>query len=112
MRPPLPLFLEEYDSTGVRWWGCAKNIIRWGLAGNAEVFSSRLHETRQLLRVFLTQSSRRSRRRGKSLAANMEHFTMNIYRMSSKFVVTVRIGAEVVEKGGTYEFKRRHRRNE
>ena len=43
---PLPLFLEEYDSTGVKWWGCAKNIIRWGLAGSVEVFSEWLNETR------------------------------------------------------------------
>jgi len=33
---PLPLFWEEYDSVGVRWWGCAKNVIRWELEGRAE----------------------------------------------------------------------------
>ena len=36
---PLPLFLEEYDSVGVRWRGRAKNIIRWELDWSLEMFS-------------------------------------------------------------------------
>jgi len=30
-RHPLPCFLQEYDSMGIRWWGCAKNVILKGL---------------------------------------------------------------------------------
>jgi len=55
---PLPLFLEEYDSMGVRCLGCAKNIILWGLEGRAEVFPERLNRTRKGWQVFLIQSSR------------------------------------------------------
>ena len=28
---PLPCFLQEYDSMGVRWWGCAKDVILKGI---------------------------------------------------------------------------------
>jgi len=35
-----------------------------------------------------------------SLAANMGHFITEIYQMSSQFVVTVRIVAEVIERQG------------
>jgi hypothetical protein len=28
---PLPCFLQEYDSIGVKWWGYAKNMILWEL---------------------------------------------------------------------------------
>ena len=41
---PLPIFLQEYDSVRVRWWGCAKNINRRELAEEAEVFPERLSE--------------------------------------------------------------------
>jgi hypothetical protein len=32
--PPLPCFLQEYDSMRVRWWGSAKNVILWDLQAN------------------------------------------------------------------------------
>src|SRR5579863_8477697 len=36
-RAPLPLcFLQEYDSMGVRGWGCAKNMILKGIAASRE----------------------------------------------------------------------------
>ena len=41
----------------------------------------------------------------------MTDFTIGMYRMSSKIVVTVRIDAEVVEKSGAYELKSGDRRN-
>jgi hypothetical protein len=31
-----PCFLEEYDSMGVRGWGCAKNVILKGIGVKAE----------------------------------------------------------------------------
>jgi hypothetical protein len=30
---PPPCFLQEYDSMGVKGWGCAKNVILWELGG-------------------------------------------------------------------------------
>jgi hypothetical protein len=32
----LPPFLQEYDSMGVRGWGCAKNVILKGIGVKAE----------------------------------------------------------------------------
>jgi hypothetical protein len=32
---PLPCFLQEFDSMGVRWWRCAKDVILKGIAGSS-----------------------------------------------------------------------------
>jgi hypothetical protein len=33
---PLPCFSQEYDSMGVRWWGCAKDMILKGIVACGE----------------------------------------------------------------------------
>jgi hypothetical protein len=33
---PLPCFLQEYDSMGVRWWGYAKDVILKGIVACSE----------------------------------------------------------------------------
>ena len=34
--PPPPLFLQECDSMGVRWWGCAKDVILKGIVASGD----------------------------------------------------------------------------
>jgi hypothetical protein len=34
--PPLPCFLQEYDSMGVRWWESAKDVILKGIVACGE----------------------------------------------------------------------------
>jgi hypothetical protein len=36
MLHPLPCFLQEYDSMGIRWRGCAKNLILKGIEASSE----------------------------------------------------------------------------
>src|SRR5579864_2413461 len=47
-----------------------------------------------------SSSKRSGRCERASLAANMRYFITEIYQMSSQFVVTVRIVAEVIERQG------------
>src|SRR5580704_10731146 len=53
---------------------------------------------------FLTRSARRLQRKGRCgkacLTANIRYFSTEIYQMLNKFIVTVRIVAEVIERQG------------